>query len=410
MAFLIAAAVAVLVAVFFVVKPLVSGSPERARLRRQLNALDDLIDQIDPREYTERRRRLRAELAELGGGQPVVVVVTLAMVVPLSAWLLYQHVGEPAGLTPTGEPVEQLRTDLTEIARSLERNPDDAELWARMGMAYKNIGEYSSAQHAFRRSLYIEQNNPPIQVELAETLMFMGDGRGLPDEARQLLTRALTIEPQNRKALWLMGIGAFQAGDYDHAIVWWQDRLLPLLAEGTPLHDTIVTQIAQARFEMGQDPGELAALRQAPPLAPGESQLPPGHPPIDQRDAPTVPTPETPTTQSDLEVDITIDPQLVNALSGDETVFVIARAADGPSTPLAVRRMTVADLPARLTLNDRDAMVEGMDLSSFPEVVITARVSMSGGVDARPGDFQGQTDVVSISEIPSASLTISERL
>jgi cytochrome c-type biogenesis protein CcmH len=109
-------------------------------------------------------------------------------------------------------------------------------------------------------------------------------------------------------------------------------------------------------------------------------------------------------------VEIAIDPQLSEGLNGNETVFVVARAANGPPTPLAVRRMTVADLPVRIGLSDSDAMVDGMNLSTFPEIVITARVSMTGDVQARPGDLQGQTDAVSILEAPSARLNISERL
>ncbi|MFW6341024.1 MAG: c-type cytochrome biogenesis protein CcmI/CycH, partial [Wenzhouxiangella sp.] len=147
-----------------------------------------------------------------------------------------------------------------------------------------------------------------------------------------------------------------------------------------------------------------------------EAALPPGHPSMTPEPDPAMPDsqPSTATSGQDagpsFGVELDIDPGLAEGLSGSETVFVVARAASGPPTPLAVRRMTVADLPARIGLSDSDAMVDGMNLSTFPEIVITARVSMSGDVQARPGDLQGQSGAVSILEAPSTRISISERL
>ena len=460
--FLLIAALAVCLAAFFVVRPLLGrGDPERARIQRRLDALDELIDELEPDDYAKRRKALRTELANAGAGpRPVSVglIAALALAVPVATFLLYNLVGEPAGLSPDDAPVTQLRAELTQIARSLERNPDDAEQWTRLGMAYKNIQEFSSAQHALRRALYIDDTDPFVKVELAETLMFMGNRRGLPAESRQLLNQALAVDPDQQKALWLMGIGAFQEGQYRRAIAWWE-RLVPMLDPNSSVYNSVRGQIAQARMELGEDPGELPPPRSAPPLRPGQDSLPPGHPSTDDgrrtagplrpgatlppdhpssagpsaRPGPVDPStpvppghppmdaPAQPQAQPDrpavaeapepsFGVEIGIDPELVNGLSGSETVFVVARAASGPPTPLAVRRMTVADLPTRIGLSDSDAMVEGMNLSAFPEIVITARVSMTGDVQPNPGDLQGQTPPVSILDVPNTTLTITERL
>jgi cytochrome c-type biogenesis protein CcmH len=464
LSFILIAALAVIFAAFFVLRPLLDRNPERAAIQRRLDALDDLIDELDPDDYAQRRRKLRKELNESGGSSPVLgsLVAALAIAVPVATLLLYQLVGTPEGLTESDDPVTELRSSLVELAHSLERNPQNPEGWTELGMAYKNIQEFSSAQHALRRALYIDDDNTFVKVELAETLMFMGDRNGLPAESRQLLTRALIAEPDNQKAMWLMGIGAFQVGNFERAIVWWE-RLLPMLDPSSSVYNSIANQIAQARIELGQDPGELPPPRQAPPLRPGQDTMPPGHPTTDPAPGqsrmagplppgasampPGHPTLEEPqarpgpvdpaaplppghppmaperapampsspagvedTAEPSFGVEIAIDPQLSEGLNGNETVFVVARAANGPPTPLAVRRMTVADLPVRIGLSDSDAMVDGMNLSTFPEIVITARVSMTGDVQARPGDLQGQTDAVSILEAPSARLNISERL
>ncbi|HMA98484.1 MAG TPA: hypothetical protein VKO38_03390, partial [Wenzhouxiangella sp.] len=176
----------------------------------------------------------------------------------------------------------------------------------------------------------------------------------------------------------------------------------------------------------------------AGPLPPGVTSMPPGHPtaeqpqtrpgPVDSSAAlppghpPMEAAPEPPAMASDpgagapaasgpsFGVELDIDPALKEGLSGSETVFVVAQAAAGPPTPLAVRRMTVADLPTRIGLSDGDAMVDGMNISTFPEIVITARVSMTGGVQAQPGDLQGKSDAVSVLDLPGTRVNISERL
>ncbi|MGY6552901.1 MAG: c-type cytochrome biogenesis protein CcmI/CycH [Wenzhouxiangella sp.] len=475
--FFLLAAIAVTVAIFFILLPLVRGAnPERARIERQIEALDDLIDELDPKEYATRRKALRARLDSVGGQRKVGVgmMVALALIIPIGTVFLYTQVGEPEGLYRIDAPVTDLRDELIRISNSIARNPDNPEYWTRIAIAYKNMREFGAAAHAFRRALYVDEDNPFVKVELAETLMFMNQRPGMPAESRELLAEALTIDPDHQKGLWLMGIGASQDGNYQRAIAFWE-RLLPQLDPGSSVYNSIVGQIGQARLALGQDPGELPPTRPAPPLRDDQTELPPGHPPMAEGapriagpitpDAVLPPGhPQSPTTARPgpvdpsaplppghppmdsgtrtagplapgatlppshppmdapaaasadegpaptFSVELNIAPALAAELNGDETVFVVARAAGGPPTPLAVRRMTVADLPTRIGLSDSDAMVEGMNLSTFPEIVITARVSKNGGVDARPGDLQGQTEPVSVLEMAGTRLTISERL
>ena len=61
--------------------------------------------------------------------------------------------------------------------------------------------------------------------------------------------------------------------------------------------------------------------------------------------------------------------------------------------PLAVARLTLAALPATVTLDDSMAMVEGMNLSAFEQLVVSARVTSTGSAIAQSGDYIGQLDV-----------------
>jgi len=86
---------------------------------------------------------------------------------------------------------------------------------------------------------------------------------------------------------------------------------------------------------------------------------------------------------------VRIAPALKGKFGPDDTVFIYARAAEGPPMPLAVLRRRARELPAQFALDDSMAMAPGAELSSFPRIVVTARVSRSGQVKPQAGDLQG---------------------
>jgi len=92
-----------------------------------------------------------------------------------------------------------------------------------------------------------------------------------------------------------------------------------------------------------------------------------------------------------------------------DAVFIYAKAMSGPPMPLAVKRLTVADLPVQVTLRDSDAMIPSMTLSSFDQVVVGARISKSGNPVAQTGDLFVEVSGVDSSNPPKDMvLTINQ--
>jgi cytochrome c-type biogenesis protein CcmH len=104
----------------------------------------------------------------------------------------------------------------------------------------------------------------------------------------------------------------------------------------------------------------------------------------------------TPSSAIAISGQVTINENLASKASPNDTLFIYARAKTGPKMPLAILRLKASDLPATFTLTDDMAMTPTMKMSSFPEVVIEARISKSGQAVPASGDLQGFSQPVKI--------------
>jgi cytochrome c-type biogenesis protein CcmH len=159
-------------------------------------------------------------------------------------------------------------------------------------------------------------------------------------------------------SLGLLGIAAFEDQRYQDAVRFWE-RLVAALPEEDPSRDAIRGGIARAREQMG----EPAAV------SPRQS--------------------EAESAAVTLQVEVALDPEVAKQVSPGDSVFVFARAVSGPAIPLAAKRLTVADLPARVSLGDADAMMPSLKLSNFGQITLVARVSREG--NATKGEWLGQS-------------------
>lgn len=300
-------------------------------------------------------------IVPLLGSRQRATLIGAVIFVPAAALAVYMIVGSPQAIDADTGQAGQIRGAVTELARQAMREPDNAEHWARLGLAYKSLEEFSSAEHAFRRALYIDSDVPFLKAELAETLLYASGKRQLPDEARRLFVES--ADSGNQKALWFLGLDAFQREAYPAAAGYFE-RLLALLPEQSNVRNTVERYLATARA------GGPGSQTQEPV----------------QRDA-----------GPSLSVLVAITDELAQELEGDETVFVAVRSAAG-GPPLAARRLQAGQFPLELAIDDDDAMMAGGGLSSAQTIVVVARVSFSGDAAPQPGDLEGRSDLLPVTK------------
>jgi len=289
------------------------------------------------------------------------VVWLLAVAIPILSFGLYFQLGEygviknPAlAQVPVDTRVQNQLTNLSFeeieelIKQRLRNNPEDAEGWFVLGKTYMARQKFDKAITAFQRTYDLVGEEPGVMFSLADALAMQNDGV-MQGEPEQLVRRGLEISPQDPTGLWLAGLAAEQRQDYKGAHASWS-QLMPLI-QNDPESSTEVRELIQILEQ--RDP-QLSASVAVVRI---------------------------------LNLSISLAENLRHLAAPGDSVFVYAKAMDGPPMPLAVKRLTVQDLPADVTLSDSDAMIQTMKLSSFARVIVGARVSISGNPVAQPGDL-----------------------
>ncbi|SDI52163.1 cytochrome c-type biogenesis protein CcmH [Pseudomonas flavescens] len=318
----------------------------------------------DARLQTARDEAARELIADTEGagkmkvgrlGRTVPLIATL--LVPLLGVLLYAQWGAIAEVERarafTGEP-RNVGEMTARLEQAVQGNPESAEGWYFLGRSYMVQERPADAARAFEQAVAVAGREPELLGQWAQALYFAGDKRWSAQLDR-LTAEALQADPQEVTSLGLLGIAAFEEQRFQDAIGYWE-RLVAVLPEGDPSRQAIAGGIARARQEIDPQAGAGAAAQ----------------------------TPQI----SKLQVRVELADALRDKVQPGDTVFVFARAASGPPMPLAVKRLSVADLPAQVSLSDSDAMMPQLKLSAFDQVQLVARISRAG--DAKSGEWVGQ--------------------
>lgn len=308
--------------------------------------------------------------------------VSSALVVLVASGVVYAVIGSPDTPSGRGEPLtpEQLpaiEEMITGLAARLDNEPDDLNGWQMLGRSYMTIGQYAEAAAAFERAIELESSrNPNTLVARGEALLASG-GQDLTPEIVSLFESALALDPNQPAALFWTGIALANRGDVAEAADRWE-RLL-----GTNPPPEIREIIGQRVAEWRGEPAPVV-------------EVPAGPAPIEQSGAVVA-------------ASVALSDAAAAGLSGDATVFIIARDPAQPSPPIAVIRRRVSELPAVVALGDGDSMIPGRSLSAFSEFELVARVSVSGQPVAQSGDWFGSL-LVRPAENSDVSLSIDDRV
>lgn len=333
----------------------------------------------------------------------VVLSTFIALTLPLAAISLYLVIGDTRGLLPQAQlasATQQMNRDgggapaghdnfssvLDNLIARLNNNPEDIEGWIMLGRTYAIMGRYAEAGNTYAKLVELVPDSPQILSDYADVLAMKNQGN-LSGKPAELIYEALRIDPKYPKALALAGTAEFEQERYAQAAEYWE-KLLEGIPADSPLAQSVKESIAEAKLLASG--GKPATPEQAVKVA--ESKQEASTQPVEKAVSSDSPA----ATSLSVSGQVSISSDLVAKISANDTLFIYARAKSGPKMPLAILRLKASDLPATFTLTDDMAMTPTMKMSSFPEVVIEARVSKSGQAFTASGDLQGFSEPVKL--------------
>lgn len=309
--------------------------------------------------------------SRLGKALPLAV----ALAVPLLGIGLYLHWGASDKVELAREMREQPRT-IEEMTARLEKvvqaQPDSAEGWYFLGRTYMAQERAGDAAKAYERAVQVAGRQPELLGQWAQALYFASQKRFTP-EVQALTEEALKADANEVTSLGLLGIAGFEEGRFKDAIGYWE-RLIAVLPQDDPSRGALQGGIERAREKLAES---------------GET--------LPERDTLTKSMPQ-------LKVRVDLATALKDKVQPGDAVFIFARAAEGPPMPLAVKRLTVKDLPAEVVLSDADAMMPQLKISNFAQVQLVARISREG--NAKAGEWIGRSPALSSAVQEQQRLTI----
>lgn len=274
-------------------------------------------------------------------------------------WWQVQHQTGPivdklfVGMQPTTEELE--KQNLADFARvmqlRLQDKPNNPDGWYMLGMAFLQGELVDQAAIALGHANRLDPQRDDIALAYAQTLVFSQRGQ-LSPLSRELLMQVLNKNPQHEGALLLMGMGAYRSGDYASALVFLPKLREVHIARTGDSQSTAIKEVDQA----------IALAKQG-----GEKVVAAG---------------------GGIRVTVTVTKELIGKIQPTDTIFIFARALNGPPMPLAVVRQAVGSFPLTVELNDTQSMIPDMKLSKFPSVVVNARISKSGTPQGASGDLE----------------------
>lgn len=320
--------------------------------------------------------------------------IVIAVAVPLLAIALYNKLGAgEVGLDPKNASISMraeghqgtIEEQISQLQERIQTSPDDVDGWDMLARSYRYMKQYQAASDAFARAVALTgERDPRLLVDYADALAMASD-HTLAGRPYDLVKKALTIQPDHRKALWLAATATYQAKDYQATLDYWE-ILLKQFPQGSDNYKQMLRNMGEVRELLGMPVDDIVAKLQAPTAASRAA--------ISDNNATSV-------AASNIKISgtVSLDSTLSSRVSPSDTLFVFARASSGPRMPLAIIKAKVSDLPLNFTLDDSLAINPEMKLSNFSEVIVGVRVSKSGNAMPQSGDLKGSTSVIKVGSL-----------
>ena len=324
------------------------------------------------------------EVKQFDSSSNIIITLVVSLVLPVAALLTYQQVSTGGFTNDVSQQdvastqVQSIENSIASLEKKLEEKPESVEGWRVLGQSYFVTQRYEKAKQAYTKALeLVNHADPEVLVLTAEASAFANQ-EIFSGYEKSLLAKALSINPNHQRGLWYSGYAAYTTSDFSEAVEHWQTLLNLVPSDRADVKASLIQFLNDARSKAG-----LGPLEETEQVAQQNVN--------DQRK---------------IEVSVQLNEGVNQYAESSDTLYIYARAVDGPKMPLSLARLTVASLPVKVTLSKEMAMMPSMDIDTFEKVEVIARISKSGQAITQKGDLISKPVVVDFSESNKATVSL----
>lgn len=292
----------------------------------------------------------------------IVVVVVLLPIFTIS---VYQNL---SNYTPTSKPASidlpplTLDQSVVKIEQHLKENPQDVKAWKMLGLSYFDLNKIEESLKAYEKAYQIDSSDPRLLVEYASALISANDDQFTP-KPMKLIKKALEIEPNAPDALYLAGLFAANAQDFNLAKALWS-KALSALPEQSVDRQALVSILAElSRVESGD-------------------------------------------ISNTVTVNVVISDEILASRSADDYLMIYAKAAQGRPMPIAIQKLPIKAFNGQVVLSDMNSIMSDKLLSQHGKAIVVVRISATGGAMKQADDLQVASEIITIADNPSVTLNL----
>ncbi|WP_033898197.1 TPR domain-containing protein [Xanthomonas cassavae] len=190
------------------------------------------------------------------GGGRYALPVLLVMALPIATAGLYRLVGAPEAIVqrvvaappqpaaPGAQAVPVAAPAQTQAASAAaDAQMQALESWMQQAKTHEQNNRPAAARDAYAQALTIAPRTGAAIVGWIAADMATRSDFAIDAASRTRLQQLIAREPDNQRALWLLGISDFQQHDYTAASAHWR-HLHGLLENGSPMQKAVADKIA----------------------------------------------------------------------------------------------------------------------------------------------------------------------
>lgn len=152
--------------------------------------------------------------------------LVISLVAILASVLVWSQMKQVTPQLSSDDDSSYTATDFqNELQQSLKQDPNQSDLWFKLGGVYMQKGEFDAAYTCYDYAIRLDPEAPSGLYAAKASALYYLSSQAMSDDVKGLLKQSMDLDPNDRTALMLIATDHFISMRYQQAIDAWTQIL-----------------------------------------------------------------------------------------------------------------------------------------------------------------------------------------